>query len=132
MAPESQAGTAPLSPPARPAAGPLDDLNLQVLEDATGGDRDLMRELAALYLSDADLQLRAIDDAIQSKDLERVRRISHNLLIASESIGANAAAEAFRVLEDAARSVQMDAVRDAMGRGQQEFERVKRRVADLR
>jgi HPt (histidine-containing phosphotransfer) domain-containing protein len=107
-------------------------LNFQVLEEATGGDRDLMRELAALYLSDADLQLRAIEDAVQSRDLERVRRISHNLLLASESVGASHAAEAFRVLEDAARDGQSEAVQSAVVRGQEEFERVKRSVAELR
>jgi HPt (histidine-containing phosphotransfer) domain-containing protein len=107
-------------------------LDFNVLEEATGGDRDLMRELAALYLSDADLQIRAIEDAVTSRDLERVRRIAHNLVIASESVGAQGAADAFRALEDSAREGPSAAVATAVARGQDEFERVKRSVAELR
>jgi HPt (histidine-containing phosphotransfer) domain-containing protein len=107
-------------------------LDFNVLEEATGGDRDLMRELAALYLSDADLQIRAIEDAVTSRDLERVRRIAHNLVIASESVGAQAAAEAFRALEESAKDGQGAAVPGAVLRSQEEFERVKRSIAELR
>ena len=107
-------------------------LDFNVLEEATGGDRDLMRELAGLYLSDADLQIRAIEDAVTTRDLERVRRIAHNLVIASESVGAQGAAEAFRALEDTARDGRADAVETAVARGHDEFERVKRSVAELR
>lgn len=107
-------------------------LDFSVLEEATGGDRDLMRELAALYLSDADLQIRAIEDAVSSRDLERVRRISHNLVIASESVGAQGAAEAFRLLEESARDGQAPAVEAAVARGHSEFDRVKKSVAELR
>jgi HPt (histidine-containing phosphotransfer) domain-containing protein len=107
-------------------------LNLQVLEEATGGDRDLMRELAALYLSDADLQIRAIEDALQCKDVERVRRISHNIVIASEGIGAVAAGDAFRRLEETVATGSAEQLEAAFETARDEFDRVRRSMAELR
>ena len=56
-------------------------VDLVILREATGGDRDLMQELAELYVGDADLQIRALGDALQIKrvidqvtrEFERVR-----------------------------------------------------------
>jgi hypothetical protein len=107
-------------------------LNFQVLEEATGGDRDLMRELAALYLSDADLQIRAIEDAIQTRDLERVRRISHNIVIASEGIGAVGAGDAFRRLEETVTASNAEQIEAAFDTARDEFDRVRRSMAELR
>jgi HPt (histidine-containing phosphotransfer) domain-containing protein len=109
--------------------GPVD---LQVLRQATSGDRDLMEELAELYLNDADLQLRALDDALQNREYDRIRRIGHSLKGSSASIGAGQAAEAFKVLEDAARSQDEAAIKAAIAKGTAEFERVKRALAELR
>ena len=107
-------------------------VDLDALRQATGGDRDLMQELAELYVSDADLQLRALGDALQNNELDRLRRIGHALTGASASIGAIRAAEIFRTLEHAAKAGDTDAIRDAIEEGRAEFVRIRRALADLR
>lgn len=107
-------------------------VDLEVLREATGGDRDLMQELAELYLNDTDLQLRALEDALQNKELDRIRRIGHALRGSSISVGAGPAAEIFRDLEDSARDNDTGRVRDAIERGGEEFARIRRALADLR
>jgi two-component system, sensor histidine kinase and response regulator len=107
-------------------------VDLGVLREATGGDRDLMEELAELYVSDADLQIRALDDAMDNRDMDRIRRIGRTLRAASESVGAAAAAEAFARLEAGARAGSLEAVREATEAVRDEFVRVKRVLADLR
>jgi len=107
-------------------------VELDVLRDATGGDRDLMQELAELYVSDSDLQLRALDDALQNKELDRIRRIAAALESSSASVGAVTAAGIFRELGQAAREGDADRIRRTIDEGVDEFERVRKSLADLR
>ena len=106
-------------------------MDLGILEEATGGDRDLMQELARLYITDADLQLRALDDALQNRELDRLRRIGHALCGSSAQVGAAVAAQIFRELEDAARAGDQDRIQTAILRGGAEFARVRAALADL-
>ena len=119
---------------AKPSSGDADGpaVDFAVLRDATGGDRDLMQELSALYVGDADLQLRALDDALENNEMDRIRRIGHALRGSSASVGAVVAARIFGELEDAARAGQADRIREAIDRGAAEFVRVRRSLADLR
>jgi len=117
-------------PSGEDAVGPA--IELAVLRDATGGDRDLMQELAELYVSDADLQLRALGDALRNNEMDRIKRIGHTLAGASASIGATAATEMFRGLEEAAKAGDTDRIRELNERLALEFVRVKRALADLR
>jgi HPt (histidine-containing phosphotransfer) domain-containing protein len=117
-------------PSGEDAVGPA--IDLQVLRDATGGDRDLMQELAELYVSDADLQLRALTDALDNNELDRIKRIGHTLSGASASVGAATAAGVFRDLEAAAKAGETDRIRGLIERSTSEFARVRRALADLR
>lgn len=107
-------------------------VDLEVLRSATHGDRDLMQELAGLYLGDTDLQLRALDDALENKEVDRLRRIGRALRDSSEGVGATNASEIFGKLETAAAGGDFDAVRLAIDEGKREFDRVKKALADLR
>lgn len=107
-------------------------VDFEILREATGGDRDLMQELAELYVNDADLQLRALDDAAKNREMDRIRRIGHALCGASLSIGAQEAGDIFRELEYAARDGDAARVRMAIDRGAEEFIRVRKLLADLR
>ncbi len=113
-------------------AGDAGAVDLGVLEEATGGDRDLMQELAQIYVADTDLQVRALDDALHHKEFDRLHRIGHALCGSSATIGATAAAEIFRELEKAARAGDRDRLRSAIERGTVEFARVREALADLR
>mgnify|MGYP001824806432 CR=1 FL=1 len=114
-----------------PDAGEPGAIDLEILQEATGGDRDLMQELARLYVTDADLQLRALDDALQNQELDRLRRIGHALCGSSAQVGAPVAAEIFRELEHAAKAGDQARIRSAIERGTAEFERVRVALADL-
>lgn len=107
-------------------------VDLEVLREATAGDRDLMQELAGLYLGDTDLQLRALDDALENKEVDRLKRIGRSMKDASEGVGANAAAEIFARLEAAAVRGDLEAIRTEIDAGRREFARVQKALADLR
>jgi HPt (histidine-containing phosphotransfer) domain-containing protein len=113
-------------------AGDAGALDLGILEEATGGDLDLMQDLAVLYVNDADLQLRALDDALQNKELDRLNKLGHALCGSSAQVGASVAAEIFRELEEAARDGDQDRIRSAIRRGRAEFARVRAAFAALR
>ena len=112
-------------------AGDAGALDLGILKEATGGDRDLMQELARLYITDADLQLRALEDALQNRELDRLRRIGHALCGSSAQVGAPVAAGIFRELEEAARVGDQERIESALRRGTAEFARVRAALADL-
>lgn len=107
-------------------------VDMDVLRDATAGDRDLMQELAELFVNDTDLQLKALEDALQNREMDRLRRIGHALRGSCLSIGATPAAEVFKDLEDAAKVGDAARIRAAIDQGVLEFARVRRALADLR
>lgn len=107
-------------------------VDLEVLRDATAGDRDLMQELAELYVGDTDLQLRALDDAVANREADRVRRIGHALRGASLSMGARPSAQIYEELEEAAQAADFPRIVDVIARSRVEFDRVRRTLADLR
>jgi len=109
-----------------------DAVDLGILRDATAGERDLMQELAELYVNDADLQLRALTDALESQETDRIRRIGHALKGASVSIGARPASAIFAELESAAAAGDLERIAKAIDRGRREFARVRRALGDLR
>ena len=54
------------------AAGALDGL-----VDSLGGDRQLAREMMAVFLADAPRLLADVHDAVEANDAERLRRAAH-------------------------------------------------------
>ena len=107
-------------------------VDLEVLREATLGDRDLMQHLAELYVNDADLQLRALDDALQNREADRIDRIGHALKGASLQVGANPMAAISDELERIGKSGELEKAADAIQRARAEFEKVRRALADLR
>ncbi len=83
--------------PARPA------LNLSSALDRTGGDEELLRELAVIFMDDYPRQLRLIEEAIAAGDWKTAEREAHGLKGAVANFGADDAVEAARTLEFAAR-----------------------------
>ena len=73
------------------------------LEELTGGDLDLGREIVKRYLRSLDQELLELGEAQAARDLERVRRLAHRIAGASRTVGAGAVAETASRLESAAR-----------------------------
>jgi HPt (histidine-containing phosphotransfer) domain-containing protein len=89
-------------------------LNLTAFEEVCGGDRDLMRELAQLYLVDAEARLPALESASAAGDLEGLGQAAHGLKGMSAQIGAERAASAFRRLEEMGRRGEAEGLADAL------------------
>ena len=109
-----------------------DAVDPEVLEEATAGDRDLVQHLAELYVNDTDLQLRALDDALENKEADRIARIGHALKGSSLSMGAGPMAAISEELELAAKAGDLDRASHAIRAAQVEFVRVRRALADHR
>lgn len=111
--------------------GPHEVLNMRQFEDATGGDTELMQELAGLYLEDADAQLPSLVEAATQRDMERLSRVAHGLKGSSASIGADRAANAFRLLEEMGRAGAADGIEDAIDRAREAYTIVRERLARM-
>jgi len=56
-----------------------DVINRSELSERLDGDMELFRELAELFIEDSQKLLNAINDAIESKDAEKLRKYAHTI-----------------------------------------------------
>jgi HPt (histidine-containing phosphotransfer) domain-containing protein len=82
----------------------LDTSVLAALYDSVGGDDAFVADLVETYLSDSEVQLAAIDEAVRSADAEALVRPSHTLKSSSRTVGANRLGELSRQIEMIGRS----------------------------
>lgn len=115
-----------------PNAAPFPILNRAALDEATGGDDELMQELAELYVTDADAQIIALATAVEAQDLDAVGRVAHGLKGSSASIGALEAAEAFRILEAIGRGADASDLGTALARARSALGRLRGELTTLR
>lgn len=94
-------------------SAPATDLNLAL--ERVGGDEELLRELAGLFLGDYPRQLGIIDDALARDDLKCAEREAHSVKGAVANFGAAGASESARVLEFAARDGRRDQLAPCLG-----------------
>jgi len=79
-------------------------LDRDQLRDITLEDEQLMREVLAALIEDTSQQLAQLDSAIQARDPDRCKRLAHYCKGACANVGANAAAEVLRRMEQQAVS----------------------------
>ncbi len=101
------------------------------LDEATGGDAELIRELAELYVMDGDEQLAVLRAAAASQQMDEVHRVAHGLKGSSASMGAVEAAAAFLVLETMGRAGDAAGLAEALASAEQAFERARVALADV-
>ncbi len=87
----------------------LDPVVMDELLASVGGDRAFVVELIDAYLSDAPIQLGAIDEATMAGDADALVRPAHTLKSSSATLGLRRLAAAARELEMAGRSGVLDA-----------------------
>jgi len=78
-------------------------LDIPAALDRVGGDADLLKELASIFIEDYPRQVRLIEQAIAAADWKTAEREAHGLKGAVANFGAVHAMEAARKLEFAAR-----------------------------
>lgn len=87
----------------------LDPVVMDELLASVGGDRAFVVELIDAYLSDAPIQLGAIDEATMAGDADALVRPAHTLKSSSATLGLRRLAAAAREVEMAGRSGALDA-----------------------
>jgi HPt (histidine-containing phosphotransfer) domain-containing protein len=75
-----------------------------------GGDVELLKEIAVLFLDDYPKSLNDLHQAIESRDAKRVERAAHGLKGSVSNFGANSAVEAAFKLESLGRAQQLTEV----------------------
>jgi PAS domain S-box-containing protein len=81
----------------------VEDLDLDALARAYGGDMDIARELVALFVRTSEDTLLTLGEALQERDVRRASRAAHSLKGAAASIKAHAMRALAARIEEAAR-----------------------------
>jgi HPt (histidine-containing phosphotransfer) domain-containing protein len=77
-------------------------LDQQQLRDVTFDDSELMREVITALIEDTSAQFALLDAAIRDQSTDRCKRLAHYCKGACVNVGANAAAEVLRRMEQQA------------------------------
>ncbi|HUE85953.1 MAG TPA: response regulator [Vicinamibacterales bacterium] len=99
--------------PVLTASAGLAIFDANALMDRLSGDTALMSEVINLFLEDCPVRLAAIEDAIETRDPEALRRAAHALKGAAGSLSAHRLFEAAAALEAIGAESGMDAAGDA-------------------
>ncbi|PKK37713.1 hypothetical protein BWI96_04395 [Siphonobacter sp. SORGH_AS_0500] len=75
-------------------------LNLDYLNDVTGGDHESMADLLTVFLEETPLQLQKMNDALQAGNVEEVGKIAHALKSPVQMIGAEELTPTFIKLQE--------------------------------
>ncbi|WP_049876512.1 hybrid sensor histidine kinase/response regulator [Sorangium cellulosum] len=81
--------------------------------ERTGGDADLLRELAEVFLEECPRWMSDIDDAVAAGDARKLQRAAHSLKGGVDSFGARGAFEASFALEKMARANELGSLAEA-------------------
>lgn len=63
-------------------------IDIQRLQEISGGDSEFEKEILESYLVDAEEQIAAVKDAIEKADFTKIKRHAHQLKGASGNVGA--------------------------------------------
>jgi two-component system, sensor histidine kinase and response regulator len=114
------------------AAGPpLDARVLDNLREAGGGDESFVRELAAIYLDDAQARLAHIREALQEGDAAQLANAAHALKSSSGNIGASTVRDLCNDLESLGRSGSLDRALAKIQQLEAEYARVEHELRRL-
>jgi HPt (histidine-containing phosphotransfer) domain-containing protein len=106
-------------------------LDLRRLEESSGGDRALMRELVALFLVDTDAKLGDLLAAAEGLDLDGMGRRAHGIKGSSAALGCVETAQAFRVIEELGRTGETEGLQEALAHAQAAWGRACERLRAL-
>jgi two-component system sensor histidine kinase/response regulator len=99
-------------------------LDLQEALDRVDGDRELLSEIANLFLADADEMMDVVRKAVEAKDGPALHRAAHRLKGSVVTFAAAPAADAALVLELLGRDGQVDGAPEALKRLEVEIARL--------
>lgn len=83
-------------------------INLEYLQESSGGDPEFEQEILELFVEDAQIHLAAAKAAIAAQDAPTLRQEAHHLKGSSGNVGANSMYQVAAQLEAAALKQQAD------------------------
>jgi len=117
--------TIPTPMPSTPVAEEHHGVSLQMLDDVTNGDQDMLKRLKTAFCKQSIELLQNLDRAIADAAAPEIKRLAHCLAGSSVCIGAERMVRPLREIETAAETGQLDNVRTLFQQAQTEFERIK-------
>jgi len=106
----------------------LDAEALERLREMPSGGDSLIREVAALYLSDSLMRLEAIRNAVERHDAAAIADAAHALRGSSANVGATRVQNLAGKLEEMGRSGNLDGVRAAFDELMREYDRAQQQL----
>jgi HPt (histidine-containing phosphotransfer) domain-containing protein len=106
-------------------------VDVPALMDRLEGDRELLKELIALYLEDEPALLEEIARAVQQHDAEALRRAAHTLKGSVANFCAPAAQDAALALETAGRDRSLGSAAELLENLQQQLVAVREELQTL-
>ena len=107
-------------------------VNVQRIREATMGDEEFMAELIDIFLDDSPTQIRALRDAIESREGEAAASTAHRLKGSSGNLGADYLAALCRRVEESGRENRVEEMPGLLRDIEREFSRVKEYLAAVR
>lgn len=92
------------------------NLNLAIALERMGGDEELLREIAGLFLEDYPSMMSKIDQAVANSDAYNLERAAHSLKGSIANFGSEAAYQASLDLEQMGRSKDLAKMHEAHAR----------------
>jgi HPt (histidine-containing phosphotransfer) domain-containing protein len=117
-----------------PSAGGADDKEIfdrRELLDRLGGDKEIFREIVAIFLEDAPLQVQKLKQALQEGDPAWVERRAHSLKGAAMNMAGKALQTVASEMEVAGKEGNLQRAGALIEKLDQEFERLKKSLVSL-
>lgn len=107
-------------------------IDIERIDDTTGGDKEFLAELVEIYLEDGQLRVNELGEALAAQDPDQLAKTAHKLKGSSANMGANDLMNLCQQLEALGRAGSLEGVSGILQEVQQEFVRVKKALIRIR
>jgi two-component system, sensor histidine kinase and response regulator len=83
-------------------------IDLERIQDATGGDMEFMKELVDIFIEDAQLRIREIRQALDASNFDDLGKTAHKLKGSSANLGAVGVSSMAKTLEELGKQQELD------------------------
>ena len=87
-----------------------DVVDLPEVLERVQNDRELLLELLAIFLNDCPSKIKAIHEAVKTKDFEKLKEVAHSMKGASGNISAKKINAAFLAIEQKAKTPTLEGI----------------------
>lgn len=106
-------------------------IDLERIEDATGGDKEFLQELVEIYLDDTDLRVKELTEELSKPDAEAFGRTAHKVKGSSANMGAIGLMDLAHKLEQMGKGGELSEAAATLKALTEEYERVKLALKEL-